>query len=248
MTKTVLITGADGGIGSHLRKALAHQYTLRLLSHKPIEGVESAVADIADMQKLVPLFQGVDSIVHLAASAAVNSSWDEVLHNNIIGTYSVFEAARQAGVKQIIFASSNHAVGAYEKEFEPGPNRSNKIIDHLVPVRPDSLYGVSKCFGEALGRYYADQHNMRVICLRIGSIRPGDRPGGNADPASPGVTMWQSERDFAQMVDRCLMAEDIRFDIFYGVSNNPYNFFDLDHARDVIGYEPQDSSLQKLES
>ena len=191
-------------------------------------------------------FPGVQSVVHLAASPAVDSPWEAVLHNNIIGTYHVFEAARQAGVKQIIFASSNHAVGTYEQEFEPGPNRPHdKVIDQLVPIRPDSLYGVSKVFGEALSRYYADHLGMHVISLRIGWITPTNIPEGN-NLAEPGVTMWQSHEDFVQMVEKCLEAEEIQFDIFYGISDNPFHFFDLEHARQEIGYEPQDTSLEKM--
>jgi dTDP-4-dehydrorhamnose reductase len=170
----------------------------------------------------------------------VNSSWEAVLNNNIIGTYNVFEAARQAGVQQVIFASSNHAVGTYEKEYA----ETHKVIDHLVPVRPDSLYGVSKCFGEALGRFYADHQGLRVICLRIGSITREDTPKG--EPGKPEVEMWQSKRDFAQMVQKCLEATHITFDIFHGVSNNPNGIFDLEHARTVLGYEPQDSAADRM--
>src|SRR3954471_6961222 len=116
--KTVAITGAEGNIGSRLRKNLTGKYELRLISLKPIPGEEAIVVNIAEsMEALIPPFKGVDSVVHLAASPAVDTPWEAVLHNNIIGTYNVFEAARQAGVKQIIFASSNHAVGTYEQEF-----------------------------------------------------------------------------------------------------------------------------------
>jgi nucleoside-diphosphate-sugar epimerase len=245
--KTVAITGAEGNIGSHLRKNLAGKYELRLISLKPIPSEEAIVVNIAEsMEALIPAFKGVNSVVHLAASPAVDTPWEAALHNNIIGTYNVFEAARQAGVKQIIFASSNHAVGTYEQEFEPGPNRPNdKVIDQLVPIRPDSLYGVSKVFGEALGRYYADHLRMHVISLRIGWITPTNIPEGS-NLAEPGVSMWQSHEDFVQMIEKCLEAEDIQFDIFYGISDNPFHFFDIEHAREEIGYEPQDSSLEKI--
>ena len=235
--KTVLITGADGLIGSHLRQEWDGKYNLRLLSHKPIEGEQAIVADIDDLQALVSAFEGVDSVVHLAASAAVDSPWEAVLKNNIIGTYNVFEAARQAAVKQVIFASSNHAVGTYKKDFAERVRRGEQVmIDHLVQVRPDSLYGVSKCFGEALGRYYADHHGLRVICLRIGAINKRDAP--KDDPLEGG--MWMSQRDFAQLVENCLDADAVKFDIFYGVSNVPHRYFDLEHAREVVGFVPQD--------
>jgi nucleoside-diphosphate-sugar epimerase len=244
LSKTVLITGAEGNIGSRLREDLAGIYTLRLVSLEPIPGVSSTVADITDIFALKAACQGVDSVIHLAGDPSAHASWDSVLHNNITGTYSVFEAAHQAGVKQIIYASSNHAVGTYEQAFEQDLSATS-VIDHLVPVRPDSLYGVSKCFGEALGRYYADHLGMRVICLRIGWINKDDRPP--SEPLEMSARKWQSHRDFAQMVQRCLEADHIKFDIFYGLSQNPLHFFDLEHARQVLGYEPQDSSVNYTE-
>jgi nucleoside-diphosphate-sugar epimerase len=120
MMKTVAITGAEGNIGSSLRKNLAGKYELRLLSLKPIAGEEAIVVNMAEsMEALIPAFKGVESVVHLAASPAVDTPWEAVLHNNIIGTYNVFEAARQAGVKQIIFTSSNHAFGTYDDACLP---------------------------------------------------------------------------------------------------------------------------------
>lgn len=255
MKKNVLITGAEGVIGSYLRKTLAERYSLRLITREPVADLDSFVLDIAEVEKLLPVLKGVDAIIHLAGSSSVSSSWEEVLHNNIVGTYAVFEAAYQAGVQQIIFASSNHAVGTYEQEQAPAIYRQEHAsLDHLVPLRPDSLYGVSKCFGETLGRFYADHRDMRVICLRIGSIAADDRPDGPSvaltNPWLPtpelryerSRTMWMSQRDFARLVEKCIEATHIRFDIFYGISNNPHHFFDLEHARQVLGYIPEDSS------
>jgi nucleoside-diphosphate-sugar epimerase len=246
--KTVAITGAAGNIGSRLREHLAGKYELRLISLQPIPGEKALVVNIAEgLEALIAAFKGVESVIHLAASPAVDSPWDAVLHNNIIGTYNVFEAARQAGAKQLIFASSNHAVGTYEQEFEPGPHRPNeKMIDQFVPIRPDSLYGVSKVFGEALGRYYADHLGMHVISLRIGWITPTNVPEGN-NLAEPGVAIWQSHEDFGQLVEKCLDAQEIQFDIFYGISDNPFHFFDIEHAREEIGYQPHDSSQEKMQ-
>lgn len=162
MKKTVLITGAEGLIGSYLSKALADRYDLRLTTLSPVPDVDSFVLDVTEREKLLPAMRGVDSVVHLAGSSSVTSSWESVLHNNIEGTYAVFEAAHQAGVQQVIYASSNHAVGTYEQEQAPDIyRRPHATLDHTVLLRPDSLYGVSKCFGEALGRFYADHQNMR---------------------------------------------------------------------------------------
>ncbi len=250
MKKTVLITGAGGLIGSLLRKALTETYQIRSLAHQPIEGVETIVADISDMEAMVAACQGVDSVVHMAASASFLSPWEQVLQNNIVGTYTVYEAAYQAGVKQVIFASSNHAVGTYDLENAPDIYQTGQpYLDHQVPVKPDSLYGVSKCFGEDLGRYYADHKNMHVICLRIGMINRADyvRSGWSHESFERLCSIWLSHRDMVQLAEKSLQADHVKYDIFYGISNNPHHFYDLEHAREVIGYEPQDRIDERLE-
>jgi hypothetical protein len=248
LKKTVLITGAGGMIGSLLRKSLTDTYQIRSLAHHPIKDVETIVADISDMDAMVAACQGVDSVVHMAASASHLSPWEQVLQNNIIGTYTVYEAAYRAGVKQVIFASSNHAVGTYDLENAPDIYRTGQpYLDHLVPVKPDSLYGVSKCFGEDLGRYYADHKNMHVISLRIGMINWIDCPrDGSHESFERLCSIWLSHRDMVQLIEKSLQAEHIKFDTFYGISNNPQHFYDLEHAREMIGYVPQDRVDERL--
>lgn len=258
--KTVLVTGAEGNIGARLRVNLAGQFDLRSLTREPVAGLESTVADIADLAAIRPAFAGVDAVVHLAASPAVESEWDDVLHNNLIGTRNVFEAARAAGVRQIVFASSNHAVGMYEGEAAPGLYRrgSGVMVDATAPVRPDSLYGVSKAFGEALGRYYAEQCGLSVYCLRIGTVRRDDNPAAaRAEPGPswlPAMTederaarlaaTWLSHADLARLVAACLRAEHIRFGIYYGVGDNPYRFWSLDNALADLGWRPLDGTIK----
>gem|GEM_PF-1492990 len=144
--KTVLITGAEGNIGTRLRGNLAEKYELRSLTGDPVAGLESLAADVADLDAILPAFAGIDAVVHLAASPDVDTPWPDVLHNNVEGTYNVFEASRRAGVKQVVFASSNHAVGMFEVDSLPALYRraSGVMVDEHVPVRPDNLYGVSK--------------------------------------------------------------------------------------------------------
>lgn len=258
--KTVLIIGAEGNIGSRLRDNLAGRYELRALTREPVAGLDATVADVADLDAILPAFTGVDAVVHLAASAAVESSWPDVLHNNLIGTYNVFEAARRASVRQIVFASSNHAVGMYEVEGAPGLylERSGVMIDQHAPIRPDSLYGVSKAYGEALGRYFSEQHGISVYCLRIGSARRDDDPSAESARTGAGpswlprmtpeqqlrraVAVWISHADLAGLIDACLRAEQIRFGIYYGVSDNPTRFWSLDNARADLGWWPKDSA------
>ncbi|GHO83094.1 NAD-dependent epimerase/dehydratase family protein [Dictyobacter formicarum] len=162
---------------------------------------------------------------------------DEILHNNIIGTYTVFEAAKRAGVEQVIFASSNHAVGSYEEEYvSKAASGQREMLDHLVLMQPDSYYGVSKVFGEAMGAYYANHRGLRVICIRIGWINPDNKPEG--DPAEPSPAMWMSYEDFAQIVQKSIEADTVQFDIFYGVSDNQNRLFDLEHAKEILKFEP----------
>ena len=165
--KTILITGAAGDVGTHLRRELAGKYAivasdLRDLKEK-FKGQKFKRADISRMSDALRITRGVDAIVHLGGYS-VEGPWEGILNANIIGCYNVFEAARQAGVKRVVFASSNHAVGFYPRKRKIGTD---------VTVRPDSRYGVSKAFGEALGSLYSDKHGIGVTCLRIGNVEIG---------------------------------------------------------------------------
>ena len=255
--RDVLITGAAGTIGSALRARLAGDFSLRALTHEPTD-FPSQVADIADLDAIRPAFDGVQAVVHLAASAAVSSSWDDVLHNNLIGTRNVFEAARQAGVDRVVFASSNHTIGMYEIDNAPQlyDLDDQRVFDQTVPVRPDSLYGVSKVYGEALGRYYHDRFGMAVYNLRIGSVRADDDPTSDAALTGGGAGLdfdrdemrrryratWLSQDDVAGLVRRCLLVQEPRWAVVYGISDNPRQFWDITHARAVLGYDPKDSA------
>jgi nucleoside-diphosphate-sugar epimerase len=258
--KTVLITGAEGNIGSRLRTNLEGRYDLRLLTRAPVPDLASTVADIADLNAIAPAFDGCGAVVHLAASPDVETPWPDVLHNNIEGTYNVFEAAARAGVRQVVFASSNHAVGMYEVEASPGLYRraSRVMVGPDAALRPDSLYGVSKAYGEALGRYFSERRGISVYCLRIGTVRADDDPRSPALISGPGpswlpamtaeqrlrrlAATWCSHADLARLVDACLRAEHVRFGIYYGVSNNPYRFWSLDNAHADLGWWPQDAA------
>ena len=255
--KRVLVTGAAGTIGSAVRKYLGERYELHALTLEPAD-FPSTVANIADLDAILPAFAGMDAVVHLAASAAVETAWEEILPNNLIGTYNVYEAARLAGVERVVFASSNHTIGWYEFESSPEVYRLDdpRAWDESVEARPDSLYGVSKVYGEALGRHYVDRYGLRVFCLRIGTVTADD------DPRAPSVTAkspallnlpvderlnrmrctWLSQRDCCQLIERCLDVEDLNWAVVYGISNNPRQFWSLERARKLLGYEPEDSA------
>ncbi len=256
--RRVLVTGAEGTIGTAVREHLSDRYDLRALTREPAPFASHA-ADIADLAAIEPAFAGIDTVVHLAASPTVETPWEEILPNNLIGTYNVFEAARRAGVQTVVFASSNHAIGMYELDGAPDLYEMDdpRVYDHTVEVRPDSLYGVSKVYGEALGRFYAERHGLRVVCLRIGAVRAEDDPTSaavlnSAPTLLAGLTpdqrrkrmraAWLSRRDCAQLIARALEADHVRFAVVYGVSNNPRRFWDIEHARELLGYNPQDAA------
>lgn len=230
--KLVLITGAAGDIGSSLRPFLRDDHRLRLqYRQRPLEGLseseEAVQGDIEDLTSVETMVQGVDAIVHLAAERRADASWEQVHGPNIVGTYNVFEAARRAGVPRIVFARTNHVMGNYDRD-RAWPIHPDQ------PVRPDGYYGASKAFGEALARYYSDEFDMSMICLRIGWFL--ERPFNETS-----MRMWLSPRDMGQLTRRCLVAE-VRFGLYYGVSNNTRCQWDLENARRELGYEPQDNS------
>ena len=224
--KTVLMTGAAGGVAAFLRKELAGRYRLRLSDRRQPEGLaegeDFVAADLADMAALEAAVEGVDGIVHLGAYS-VEGDWETIHQANIVGTYNLFEAARRAGVRRIVFASSNHAMGYYPRS-------------HTIPVdtsvRPDTRYGLSKAFGEALGSLYADKYGAEVLSIRIGHIMP--KPATVRD-----LAIWLSPRDFVQLIGIGLETPVLRHEIVYGMSDNARAWWDGTNAR-RLGYRPED--------
>ncbi len=258
----IVVTGSDGLIGRFALDAWRgnDRYEVVGLARRlgPYTDVE---ADITDLDALVAAFGGADAVVHLAATSAVESSWDDVLSSNLIGTYNVFEAARRAGVERVVFSSSNHAIGTYETENAPAlfDLDDGRVWDHQAEIRPDSLYGVSKAYGEAMARYYVDHHGLKAFCLRIGGTRGEDDPSHpdnlwrpefdhDAEKLATRTRMravWLSPRDCIQLIERCLASER-DWMLCYGISNNPRQFWDIEHAREALGYEPQDSAPAEI--
>jgi uronate dehydrogenase len=245
----VLVTGAAGLIGGIVRPALADEYQVRGLDVKAGPGVDW-VRDMRRFESIVPAFTGIDVVVDLAAVPGAMASWDAVRKNNVPVTINAFEAARRAGVRRVVFASSNHAVGIYERE-EPWASVVAGAYDGIdpeglarvgtdAPVRPDGPYGVAKVFGEAVGRYYADAWGLSVICLRIGTVNRADRP----TTARHFATLL-THRDLVSLVRCCISARgDVGFGIVYGVSRNTWRLWDVDAARQLVGFEPSDDVEQ----
>ncbi len=226
--KTILITGAAGDVGSHLRRELAGKYNLLLSDIKPIKalapGEKFAIGDVAKLADMLRITKSVDAIMHLGGFS-VEGPWQMILRANIIGCYNLFEAARRNGVKRVLFASSNHATGFYKRDEK---------IDHRVYPKPDSRYGVSKAFGEQVGSLYADKYGMEVFCMRIGNVTI-------APPDKRRLSNWISPRDFARLVSVGIDNPNISFEIVYGVSGNKRSWYDNSNAH-RLGYQPQDDA------
>jgi uronate dehydrogenase len=230
--RRILLLGAAGGIGTAIREALRGRYGLmRLADIAPLtpatEGEEIVPADLLDIPSLVAAMAGIDTVVHMAGVPVEpeTNAWEHVLPANIIGVHNLFEAARLAGVRRVLFASSHHAAGFHR--------RNTPTAETMVP-RPDSYYGVSKVFGEAMGRMYADKFGLQVLSLRIGAYR--DRP---SDPRQ--LSVWISPRDMVELVRCGIEAPEFGYATAYGVSNNTRNFWDNSGVA-FLGYAPKDNA------
>jgi uronate dehydrogenase len=221
----ILMTGAAGGIGTRLRNLLPPFYPDLVLSDlatppdlRPDETFKQA--DLADLAAVESICDGVDGILHFGGFS-VEGPWDTILQANIIGTYNLFEAARRQGVRRVVFASSNHAVGFYPRHSKIPPG---------VTARPDSRYGVSKVFGEAIGALYADKHGLSVTCLRIGNF--GDKPLDRRR-----LAIWLKPEDLVQLCQIGLTHPEIQFEVLYGASYNERGWWDNSRAY-ALGYRP----------
>ena len=245
--KKVLITGMSGLIGGLLRSRLeeAGGYELTALNRRPVEGVRTVQADVADLDTITPAFEGQDVVVHLAAELSEN--WSRLLATSIVGAYNVYEAAVSAGVQRVVFASSGATIrgwgtvapyeaiqaGRYKDVPEPWP-----MITHEDVPRPQGLYGTTKVWGEALGRHFSDTYGLSVLCVRIGAVPADNRQG---DPTT--AANFLSHGDVTSILQACIEARPmLAYDVFFATSKNRWGYRDLEHARDVLGWEPQDSA------
>jgi len=245
MDEPVLLTGASGRVGQAILGGIGDDYDWRLLDREPPTGDpdhEFVVADVTDEAAVSEAVEGCGAVVHLAGDPRPEAPWDSVLRNNIDGTRTVLEAAVDAGVDRVVFASSNHAVGHYETDDRtPDLYRSgdNFRLDGTELPRPGNLYGVSKAAGETLGRYYHDEHGLTFAAVRIGNLTEGHPP----IDYERGQAMWLSHRDCAHLFDRCLAA-DYGYEVVYGISDNDRKYYSLERAKEVLGYDPRDNSAE----
>ena len=233
--RRILVTGAAGHIGAYFAENSHRRYDLRLMVQRPEEGLriraygEVVVGDLTDLDTMKGFCRDMDTVVHLAADPRPSATWQSVLPNNIVGTYNTFVAAKAAGCARVIFASSVHAVSGHPVDRQ---------VHTADPVNPGDIYGVSKCFGEALGRYMAEQEGLSVIILRIGGFQPIETA---RHPYNLGLMdVFVSDRDLTQLITRCIDVRGLRFATFHGLSNNRFNRMDITDARELLGYAPED--------
>lgn len=227
--KRLLITGAAGGLGSVCRQRLGHMADILRVSSRsdlgtPAPNEEIVYCDLADKQAVEELVKDCDGIVHMGGQS-IEAPWETIKTANIEGVFNLYEAARKAGNPRILFASSNHAIGYHKQSTR---------LDHTAQTRPDSLYGVSKVFGEAIASMYHDKFGIETAIIRIGSCYP--------EPDTHRMlSTWMSYDDFVRLVEAVFQIPVLGCPIIYGASNNDASWWD-NSAISYIGWQPQDNS------
>ena len=250
MDKTkVLVTGLSGGVGSVVGKFLGSKYKMSGLDLFPSQGFKTHIADLSNLDAIRPAFTDQDVVVHLGADPRGEAPWDSVLKNNIVGTYNVLEASREAGVKRVVFASTNHVVGyipatqtPYREIFEGELDKVRRPFPLISSnaVRPCCYYAVGKSFGESLGSLYNDKYGLSFIGIRIGGVL--QEPDWQVRQKG-GLSLWLSHRDAAQIIERSIDAPySVGFTIVYGMSGNSLRVHEIETAEKILGYKPEDDA------
>ena len=227
--KRILITGAAGRIGRVICAGLRQtsDYDVVAADIRADEDADIVVMDVRDRDSVEAQMSGVDTVIHLAWYMQSDKFYDQIVPVNVVGTYNVYEAARLNGVKRVIFGSSNHVTGFY---------RIGETVTPDMPMRPDSLYGLAKTWGEMVGRMYADKYDISSINIRIGNFSEQNQP-----QSLRATRIWISHRDMVQLVIRCIEADpSIQHLALYGTSDNSRKYWAIDYLADLIGYRPLD--------
>jgi uronate dehydrogenase len=227
--KRLLLTGAAGGIGKLLRERIKPWADIVRVSDiadlgAAREGEEVVQCDLADGAAVRALVEGVDAVLHFGG-ISTEHKFEPIMQANILGVYNLYAAVHQLGVRRVVYASSSHVVGFY---------RNTELVDAQAPLRPDCLYGVSKCFGESLSRYYFDRFGIETVCLRIGSSYPEPK-------TQRMMTTFLSYDDLVELVRCSLFTPRVGHTITFGTSDNDSKWWDNRHASH-LGYRPADSS------
>ena len=245
----ILVTGMSGLIGGIAGRKFAANHDVSALGRSNVEGFPTAIVDIGDgIDGILPAVEGVKTVIHMAGSRG-NVPAETHIKANVTGVYNLFEACRIAGVKRIVAASTGAVIAGYEKDepykslvhdpdLEMPAQHPNITVE--TPVRPRNMYAVSKMFTENLGRMYSEQHDMSIICIRIGKVEIDDVPL-NARNAS----VWCSHRDILQVIDKAVHApDDLKYADVFACSDNPTRYRDIEQTNNVLGFVPQDSAAE----
>jgi nucleoside-diphosphate-sugar epimerase len=241
MTRRVLLTGAAGRIGSFFHDAYTDAYDFSLTDIvEPAEtkGAPFAQVDLSDFDAVRPLCDGVDTVVHLGADPRMDAPWESLLPNNVVATYNVFESARQAGCRRVVYASSINAVLGYPRDQQ---------VHTSQPVYPVNLYGATKCWGEALARYYSAAHGLSSLCLRFGAVQDRNSEWIHWDHEY--VEIIQTLDDNARLIAAAVEAgDDVQFGNFHGISDNRYKRLDMTDTKEILNYTPLDDAFEMARS
>jgi uronate dehydrogenase len=229
--KRILMTGAAGGLGKVLRDRIKPWAEVVRLSDiadmgEARPGEELVQCDLSDKAAVMKLMEGVDAVLHFGG-ISTEAPFEAIMQANILGVANLYEAAHKQGVKRLMFASSNHAIGYY---------RTTDMLDAYMPTRPDSMYGISKVFGEQMSRYYYDRFGLETVCIRIGSSFP--------QPVNKRMmSTYLSYDDLTELLRCSLFAPRVGHTIVFGMSDNDSVWWDNRYAAH-LGYRPKDSSSQ----
>jgi nucleoside-diphosphate-sugar epimerase len=231
--RRVLVTGGNGRIGSYFIKHNAERYTFRMVDrapwdeakHGPFPGEEASVQDLADLETCRKACAGMDAVIHLAADPRPDAAFESLLPNNFITTYNMFQAAHDAGVKRMVFASSIHAIDGYPEDVLVFPD---------MPTWPKNMYGVSKIYGEAVGKYFAYTEGLPTVCLRIGPYVPADP---NFPLTDRDRKAWTNPDDLNQLIVKCLES-NIRYAVVHATAQNRAMRMDITATVRDFDYHP----------
>ena len=234
MMKKLVLTGAAGRLGSYLREPLS-KLCDELVSTDLADDIGTLYpgerymrADLGSLEQMEQVLEGAQMVVHFGAIGD-EAPWDKILHSNIIGAYNVWEAAHRQGLRRVVYASSLHAVGMYPK---------TEYIDTKVPHRPDTYYGLAKCFAEDLGSLYWDKNKLESVHMRIMSC-------ANVS-GTRSLNLWLSYDDLIHLVECAINTPITGFTVVYGVSNNDRCPVD-NSAASFLGYRPKDNAEEYAE-
>ncbi|MGA9399998.1 NAD-dependent epimerase/dehydratase family protein [Haladaptatus sp.] len=251
----IAVTGAAGNVGRESLTAL-EDYDVTPITHSAHDDIDGVVCDVSEYDELSDALSGHDVVIHLAANPSPEADWRSTVDVNIEGTRNVFEAAREHGIRRVVFASSNHAVGMYNAadptETETLELDTVRPVYHDDPPRPDSYYGVSKVTGEALGSYYADRYGIEVINLRIGWLLSEDDLRGTQDGSPEHArfarAMWLSPRDCRNVIRAAVEADLPEPTVTaHATSRNDDRFLSLIWTERALGYRPRDNATEALD-